>query len=362
MADTKQPAAGEKTMPAWLYANAGNNLATALKLDPHARRPPTPLPSDRALVRVTHASLNPADYKVPEMGRIASYLYARSSSISPGMDFAGVIEEINPTTTTTTTTTSSSPALKKGDKVYGRIYGTSFGPLGTYVQPAISSIIKLPPSVSPADASTLGTAAGTAYQAIAPYVVPGRGDEVFINGGSGGVGTYAIQIAARALGCVVTASCSSRNISLCKDLGAGSVIDYTTSPTAVLDALRARGRVFRLVVDNVASPGLYEHAAEYTVPDATYVQIGGGFSMTDMSLLTRRTVLPAFLGGGKRKFRFLLLQQRQDELAQLGQWLEEGKIRAVIDGDVFAFEDVPKAFEKLKTGRTRGKIVVKVSD
>ncbi|KAI1165700.1 NAD(P)-binding protein [Nemania serpens] len=348
-------------MRAWQYTNPGGDIAASLTLRPSAPRPPAPLAADRLLVRVTHMSPNPADYKIAEMGRLASLFVMRSlAAPSPGMDYAGIVEEVG--SGVNSSSSSSGAKYEPGDAVFGSVIATPFGSLGEYVQPSPSSCVPIPPSVSPADASTLGTAAGAAYEAIRPYVRPGRGDEVFVNGGSGGVGTYAIQIAARALGCVVTASCSARNADLCASLGASTVLDYAA--TDVCAALRARGRVFRLVVDNVGgSPAdLYKAADDYLVPEGVFVQVGGEFGVSGLRTVASRALRPSVLGGGKRTWRFLVMRQRHDDLAQLARWMQEGKIRAVIDGDVFPFEEAPKAFEKLKTGRTRGKLVVRVSD
>ncbi|KAK5632666.1 hypothetical protein RRF57_008380 [Xylaria bambusicola] len=198
------------------------------------------------------------------------------------MDYAGVVEEvgakINNNNNNTTTQSKGGMSYKPGDKVFGKVENTAFGTLAEYIQPSPSGCVPLPPSVSPASASTLGTAAQTAYQTLIPYITPGAGDEVFINGGSGGVGTFAIQIAAKCLGCVVTTSCSTRNTSLCTSLGATTALDYTT--TNVTSSLRSRGRVFKLVVDCVGgSPhDLYTAADDYMVPSGTFVQIGGDFS------------------------------------------------------------------------------------
>jgi NADPH:quinone reductase-like Zn-dependent oxidoreductase len=314
-------------------------------------------------------SPNPVDYKLTELGRLVLLLLTRSFTASPGRDFAGVIEEVGSAVNSSPVSDNAGNdaardedtyVYKPGDAVYGRVTHTAFGTLGEYIHATPSGCVPLPSSVSPADASTLGTAALSAYQALVPYVRPGKGDEVFINGGSGGVGTYAIQIAAKVLGCVVTTSCSTRNISLCTALGASTVLDYTS--TSVTEALRARGQVFRVVVDNVGvSPAdLYKAADDYLLPEGTYVQIGGGVS--ELRTLAYRALWPTILGGGRRKWKLLVADQQYDHLAQLGQWMQEGKIRAVIDGDIFAFEDVTNAFEKLKTGRVRGKLVIKVSD
>ncbi|KAI0804385.1 hypothetical protein GGR55DRAFT_314729 [Xylaria sp. FL0064] len=356
-------------MRAWQYTKVGKSLASSLTLNPHARRLPTPLAADKLLVRVTHMSPNPADHKIPEIGRLASLALTRSLTATPGMDYAGIVVEVGskvnaPFASSSTSSPSISPAhtYKPGDAVFGRVEQTPFGTLGEYIQPYAEGCVPLPPGVSPAAASTLGTAAQTAYQVLHPFVTPGKGDEVFINGGSGGVGTYAVQIAAKVLGCVVTTSCSTRNVELCAELGASTVLDYTT--TNVTDALRARGRVFRLVVDAVGgSPAdLYNAADDYVVLEGTFVQIGGDFSLSALRATASRAILPSVLGGGKRTYKFMSVHTRHEDLAKLAQWLQEGKIQPVIDGDVIPFEEAPKAFEKLSTKRTRGKLVVKVSD
>ncbi|KAI0539772.1 hypothetical protein GGR58DRAFT_512145 [Xylaria digitata] len=348
-------------MRAWLYTKVGKSLASSLTLSTNARRPPTPVPADRLLVRVTHMSPNPADHKVPELGQVASLIATRSFTVSPGMDYAGIVEEVGAKINKPSGSKSPSPNYKVGDAVFGHVQQTPFGTLGEYIQPYASGVVPRPASVSAADASTLGTAAQTAYQTLVPFVRPGAGDEVFINGGSGGVGTFAVQIAARALGCVVTTSCSARNVDLCTSLGASTVLDYTS--TNVTEALRARGQVFRLVVDSIGSPAdLYKAADDYLLPEGTFVQIGGDFSLAGLRGTASRALVPSFLGGGKRSFKFIQFQSRHDDLVQLAQWMEEGKIRAVIDGDIIPFEEAPTVFDKLKTKRTRGKLVVKVSD
>ncbi|KAI0158188.1 NAD(P)-binding protein [Xylariaceae sp. FL1272] len=347
-------AATPTTMRAWTYTNAGSNLAKALTLNPDAQHPPD-LPADKFLIRVSYMSPNPADYKVPELGRLFARGVIPSVPASPGMDYSGTITQIGSGLT--------DAGYKVGDKVFGRVAGTSFGTLGSYIHAPAPCVAHLPSNISLSDAAALGTAAQTAYQAITPYVTPGRGDQVFINGGSGGVGTWAIQIAA-ALGCRVTASCSTKNIALCESLGAEAVIDYTTATDAVTTALRAKGQVFKSVLDAVGHSGfdLYKAADDYLLPEGIFVQIGGDMSLSSARDLIFQSLRPAILGGGKRKWKFFITYPSHDHLADLGRLMSEGKIRAVIDGDVYPYEDAPKAFEKLKTGRTRGKLLIKVSD
>jgi NADPH:quinone reductase-like Zn-dependent oxidoreductase len=181
-----------------------------------------------------------------------------------------------------------------------------------------------------------------------------KGDKVFINGGSGGCGVYGIQIA-KAIGCYVATSCSSRNVELCKSLGADQVVDYTKQKPA--EALQGQG--FDHVVDNVGNDlSLYSRSHEYTRPGAVYIQVASDLSLQS-AVQGFTTKLPSFLGGGQRRREGILAQLRYDDLKQIGEWMEEGKIKAVID-QRFKFEEAPKAFEKLKTGRARGKIVVEV--
>lgn len=183
------------------------------------------------------------------------------------------------------------------------------------------------------------------------------GDKVFINGGSGGTGTFGIQIA-KVRGCHVTVSCSPGKADLCRSLGADEIIDYTT--TDVSRALKAKGQVFSLVVDNVGTPGdLYKSADEFLLPDGKFVQVGGTPSLASAKAIASRLLLPSFLGGGKHKFSLYSIGHSREDLAQLGRWMAEKKIRVVIE-QTYELEDLPKAFEKLKKGSNAGKLVIHV--
>lgn len=144
---------------------------------------------------------------------------------------------------------------------------------------------------------------------------------------------------------------------LCKSLGADRVVDYTKQN--VVEALK--GEKFDHVVDNVGNDlGLYWKAHEYTRPGAAYIRVAGELSLHSMFNGIKVKFWPGFLGGGQRKREGILAQLRYGELKQIGDWMKEGKVKAVIDSR-FKFEEAPKAFEKLKTGRARGKIVVEVA-
>jgi NADPH:quinone reductase-like Zn-dependent oxidoreductase len=189
---------------------------------------------------------------------------------------------------------------------------------------------------------------------MAPNVKPG--DKIFINGGSGGTGTFGIQIA-KALGCHVTTTCSPSKADLCRSLGADEVIDYTSADVA--QALKAKGQVFSLVVDNVGVPdNLYKAADDFLLPQGKFIQIGAPVGLGAAKTIVSRSFIPSFLGGGKRKYEMSTsIRHDPTALKQLAQWIAEKKVKPVIE-QTYELEDLPKAFEKLKTGKCSGKLVV----
>lgn len=191
--------------------------------------------------------------------------------------------------------------------------------------------------------------------AIAPNVKPG--DKIFINGGSGGTGTFGIQIA-KALGCHVTVTCSPAKADLCRSLGADDLIDYTS--TDVCQTLRTKGQVFTLVVDNAGTPeSLYKAADDFLLPTGKFVQIGGPLNLNSAKMVTSRLLLPSFLGVGKRKYEMYNIKHAPEDLKQLAKWVAEKKVKVVLE-ETYELEDLPKAFEKLRKGRNAGKLVVHV--
>lgn len=166
---------------------------------------------------------------------------------------------------------------------------------------------------------------------------------------------FGIQIAKARKSYVVT-TCSTGNVEWCKRLGADEVIDYKKED--VVEALKKSGRQFDLVVDNVGSPaGLHKQAHHFMKPEAKLIQIGAEVGFGAIVTLIQRMFLPAWLGGSRRRFEFVQVKGDPDDLQQMGMWMKEGKVKVVKD-EVFSFEDAPKAIEKSKTGRTKGKIVI----
>lgn len=298
------------------------------------------LPKDHALVRVAYASLNPSDFKLPAIPLVGRYIYPKGI---PGVDFAGTIVE------------STLPDLAPGKFVFGMTAPMTVGTLGEYVVIPKDCCVPVPDGLDLKDAATLPAAALTAYQTLEPYVK--SGDKVFINGGSGGVGTFGIQIA-KTLGCHVIVTCSGPNVELCQSLGADEVIDYRTEN--VVHALTRKGQQFDHIVDNVFSNAdIYWSSHLYLKPESHYVTVAASFTVSVFRDFASIFLWPTTLGGGKRKFKFLTCWPDHESFVRLARWVVEGKMKPVIERE-YDLDQTNEAFAHLKTGRTRGKLVVKV--
>ncbi|KAK4696195.1 hypothetical protein P7C71_g1682, partial [Lecanoromycetidae sp. Uapishka_2] len=336
------------SMKAWHFSQATGGLEKNLKLNNAASLPPkaNSLGADEILVKVLSTTLNPIDFKIAELpllGRLAI-----GTPCSPGLDFAGSVAA----------TGANSKNLQIGQLVFGRLdMPTKFGTLAEYTIAPSKGCVPLPEGLSPDDGACIGTAGITAYQSLVPYVK--AGDRVFINGGSGGTGVLAIQIA-KILGCYVVTSCSSRNNALCRSLGADEVILYDKQDVlAELEKIQK----FDHVVDNVGTPaGMYWESHKISNEGAVYLLVGATPSLGMIYDVMCRFLWPGFLGGGKRKFSLMSAVSDPESLKKMADWIVEGKIKIVVD-EVFEMEDKGpvRAFEKLKTGHAKGKIVVRVA-
>jgi NADPH:quinone reductase-like Zn-dependent oxidoreductase len=330
-------------MYAWQFKSATGGIENNLYL-PAAGVPKPKIAQDQVLVEVYSAALNPADYKVPELGFVARGIVP-SPSI-PGMDFCGRVCE----------TGRKAASYHVGEMVFGMYGGPlGHGSLGQYIVVSMEMLATVPTGLKVDDMAGVGVAGLTAYQSIQPHVK--EGDKVFINGGSGGTGIFCIQVA-KALGCHVTTACSTANIELCKTLGADEVIDYKS--VGLVETLKKKGQVFSLVVDNVGMPSnLYSQCHHFVVHGGHYSQVGSDTGISSALQLVGNMLLPGILGGGRRRYQFVMLKPNHDQLVQLGKWIDEGKVKPVIDS-LWEYDDAPKAFERLKTQRAKGKVVVHV--
>ncbi|RAH79924.1 putative zinc alcohol dehydrogenase [Aspergillus japonicus CBS 114.51] len=332
------------TMRAWLYSHTNPTLEANLTLEASARVPPGPLKPSQVLIRVRTAALNPADYKVPAMPIVTTALIRKPAS--PGLDFAGEV--------VATADDHASP-FTPGQVVYGTLdLPTQFGSLAEYLIAREENLHPVPAGVEVDHAATVGVAGMTAWQSIAPFIAPDTGAHVFINAGSGGCGIYAIQIA-KALGCTVTTTCSTKNVQFCQELGADEVLDYTAED--VVAVLKAKGPVFDHVVDHIGLPAeMYNECHAFLKPGKVFAQVGA----TRFPTFATRLLRPSFLGGGKRRYLPIFWKPKKEDLVRVGELIRDGKVKVVLDS-VYEFEDAPKAFEKLRSERARGKVVVHVS-
>ncbi len=330
-------------MRAWQYSSTKGGLEKNIKINPAA---PLPKPKpDQHLVQVIATALNPVDYKPAEIPGVTRFAVTKPAT--PGIDFAGSIVKPAPAS-----------SLKAGQLVFGccgnvPIAGSA---LAEFSVAGIKSVAAIPDHLDPVDAATVGIAGITAYQSIVPRVK--EGDKIFINGGSGGTGTFGIQFA-KAVGCHITTTCSTPNVEFCKSLGADTVVDYKKEN--VLEALKASGHKFDHAVDNVGSnKELLWRCHEFMKPGAVCIVVGGDPSLANLADTLKRKILPGFLGGVKGQVLGFWPQQKPEDLQQIGEWMNSGKVKAVIDHK-FPFEQAVQAFEKLKTGRARGKIVIEIA-
>jgi NADPH:quinone reductase and related Zn-dependent oxidoreductases len=259
------------------------------------------------------------------------------------MDFCGRVVTYRP-----------GAGFKPGQLVYGcHSMPMKFGALAEYLSISAKLIAPVPEGVSVDDAASLGIAGQSAYQALDGYVK--KGDKVFINGGSGGCGIFAIQIA-KHMGCFVAVTCSTKNVELCYRLGADEVIDYTAVGDLV-GALKKKGVVYDHILDHIGLPSnLYFQCHHFLRPGGVFVQVGASALTTFVS----RVAWPSFLGGGKRRYLIFFFKNTQAHTVKLGELVQKGALKLQFDSK-FAFEDAVKAFEKLRSGRARGKVLVHVA-
>ena len=335
---TSQPT----SMKAWLYSRTSGGLEKNLYFDAAARAPPAPR-ANEVLVQVLSAALNQADVKLPEIGAPMHWVIGMPAT--PGMDFCGRVVATGPQATQFTA----------GQLVHGsHDRPMKFGSLGEYTPTTANLIAPVLEGVEVDQAAAVGIAGQTAYQSLKGYVK--AGDKVFINAGSGGCGTFAIQIA-KQMGCHVTTTCSTKNVELCRGLGADEVIDYTAEKDLVA-TLRDRGVVFDHILDHIGYPSdMYYQCHHFLRPGGAFVQVGA----SEMSTFAGRAGWPSFLGGGKRKYVLFMFKNNGEDAAQLGKWLQSGAVKAQLDS-VHELDGAVTAFEKLRSGRARGKTVVHVAE
>ena len=294
---------------------------------------------DRVLLRVTAASINPLDWHfvrgTPYLVRMQGGLRNPKRTI-PGADVAGVVEEVGDSVT----------RFQPGDEVFGEGYGTCC----EFVSISENGLSLKPQNVTFEQAAAVPIAAQTALQGLRDKGQVRTGQHVLVNGASGGVGTFACQIA-KSFGAQVTGVCSTRNIDMVRSIGADIVIDYTTQNYTVgMDR-------YDVILDTVGSQSLAANKRVLT-PSGRYVSVGAERSDWMGPLIHISRVLTASVGGGQ-KMAPMLATLSMEDLGTLAGLLEGGDVTPVIDRK-YPLNAVPEAIQYMERGHTRGKVVIQI--
>ena len=300
---------------------------------------PTPA-DDEVLVKVVAASVNPLDWHYmrgsPYLMRLGSGLGAPDDS-SMGVDFAGTVEAVG----------NNVKRYKPGDAVFGG-RGGAFAEYLTI--PEDRALALKPANVTFAQAASVPIAAITALQALRDKGKLKPGHKVLINGASGGVGTFAVQIA-KSFGAEVTGVCSTRNVDMVRSIGADHIFDYTK------EDYTESGNQYDLIIDMVGNHSLMANRRALT-PEGIFVIVGGGKGNWLGPLMgpIKALMLSPFVG---QEFVLLLAELRKDDLAILGDLMQAGKVSPVIDRR-YRLSDVPVAIRYSEEGHAQGKIIIEM--
>ena len=330
------PPGNTKLMKAIVYRCYGS--PAVLKLEDVPR--PTPA-DDEILVKVRAASVNPYDWHymrgVPYLVRIDAG-FGKPDIIRLGVDFAGTVEAVGRLV----------QRFRPGDEVFG----AKLGAFGEYVNVRESRAVVLKPAnITFEQAASVPMAALTALQAVRDTGHVRAGQKVLVNGASGGVGTFAVQIA-KSFGAEVTAVCSTRNLQLVQSIGADHVIDYTRE-----DFTQGTQR-YDVIVDTVGSHPLLDYRRALT-PKGILVIVGSlddGRWLGPMSAPLKAAVISPFVG---QTFVMTLAELNKEDLGVMSDLMQTGKVTPVIDRR-YRLDDVPAAIAYLEEGHARGKVVITV--
>jgi NADPH:quinone reductase-like Zn-dependent oxidoreductase len=305
-----------------------------------------PVPLDnQLLIRVRGASVNPLDWHymegTPYLGRLVEFGLLKPKVARLGVDYAGIVEAVGKNVT----------QFKPGDEVYGN----RFGAFAEYVVASEKALALKPTNLTFEQTASVPVAAVTALQALRDKGHLQPGQKVLINGASGGVGTFAVQIA-KSFGAEVTAVCSGRNAEMVRSIGAVHVIDYTKEDFTKSD------QRYDLIIDNVGNRSVLE-CRRVLNPAGIDVIIGGGGVNDDrwtgpLVGVIKMLVLKRFV---TQDMSMMLAEMNNKDLTILADLIQTGKVKPVIDR-TYTLSQLPEALGYLEEGHARGKVVITVGD
>ena len=307
----------------------------------HLKEVAKPTPKDNeVLVKVFAVSANAADLHLlradPFLIRMSSGLLKPKNTIL-GSDIAGRVEVIG----------SNVKEFKPGDEVFGDISAGGWGGFAEYVCAQEDALVLKPANLSFEETAAVPMAAVTALQGLRTEGHIQSGQKVLINGASGGVGMFAVQIA-KALGAEVTAVCSTRHLDIVRSIGADHVIDYTR------EDFTQNGKRYDLILaaNGARSISDYQRALG---PKGTYVMSGGA-----MSQMMQAMLMGPWMSRNGQKMGNLAAKPNKQDLAFIKELLEAGKVKPVIDR-CYPLSEVPEALRYLEEGHAQGKVVITVA-
>jgi len=293
---------------------------------------------DEILVKVHAAGVNPLDWHYmrgsPYLMRFGTGL-GKPKDTGLGVDFSGTVEAVG----------KNVRRFKAGDEVFG-------GKSGAYAEYVVTredrALVHKPENMTFEQAAAVPVAGLTALQALRDKGRLKSGQKVLINGASGGVGTFAVQIA-KSFGAEVTGVCSTRNLEMVRSLGADHVIDYKH------EDYTKSGEQYDVIIDNVGNHSLLKNR-DVLSPDGIFVIVGAsaGNWIGPLARPVNALVLSPFVS---QQYLMLMAKLDQRDLATLGDLIAAGEVTPVIDRQ-FGLSEVPEAIRYSEQGRARGKIVI----
>jgi NADPH:quinone reductase-like Zn-dependent oxidoreductase len=301
------------------------------------------------LVRIRATSVNAGDWHLmrgdPFLTRLMFGGILKPKIKILGIDIAGQVEAVGQDVT----------QFQVGDEVYGDLSESGFGAFAEYVCASEAALVLKPRNISFEQAATVPCAALTALQGLRDCGRIKSGQKVLINGASGGVGSFAVQIA-KALGAEVTAVCSTNKIEMMKTLGADHIIDYTQTD------ITKNGQQYDLIIDAAAYRSVFDYAP-ILKPEGTYVLIGGSISRLFQVLLFGSIISRIM----RRKVKCLTAKPNRSDLVILKDLIEAGKIVPFIVSGTYPLEhrtynlsEVPDAIRQLEQRQVRGKVAISI--
>jgi len=302
---------------------------------------PKPSPkSNEVLIKIKAVSLNYSDWHMlkgdPYIVRLWSGLRKPKYPIL-GVDVSGIVESVG----------EQVKEFKIGDEVFGNVSENGLGGLAEYTCTTEETLVLKPQNISFEEAASVPQAALVGLQSIKEKAHLIAGQKVLINGASGGVGTFAVQIA-KAFGGQVTAVCSTQNMELVKSIGADQVIDYTK------EDFTQNGQEYDLIVAANGHHSIYEYQGSLS-PTGTLVATGGSMTQIFQSMLLG-PLITMFNG---QKIRNLYSSSSKKNLLILSELLESKKVIPVIDKQ-YTLDETIDAFKYCDQGHAKGKVVIKI--